>query len=351
MPGQVGKLIVPPGDWKGEALRILQDSYNRSFNYLRLSVTDACNFRCQYCLPNGYQKPDRVGALFEDRVLSCAEIFNLVSGFVKLGIRKVRITGGEPTIRKDIVSIVESITDIPGIEVVALTTNGYRLSSILPDLKKAGLSALNISLDSLNEHDFEQITGYRHFEKVRESVLEAVSMGFASVKINVVMLKSYLDRNLLDFMAFVREHPVSVRFIELMETGGNSDFFHREYLRGEDLVDTLNDLGWKRIQRSALSGPAFEFERDGYTGRIGVISPYSKDFCSNCNRLRVTSKGKLKLCLFGDEEISIRHMIQDRYRDDDLAEYVQMLIKSKSAAHRLHDGNFGSTASLSAIGG
>lgn len=332
-------------------MNVINDTYGRSLTYLRLSVTEACNFKCRYCLPNGYSKKPNVGDLFEDSNLTLYEINNLVNGLSRLGVSKVRLSGGEPTLRTDIVEIVRLISKIEGIQTIALTTNGYRLDSLLEPLKDAGLNALNISLDSLNENSFEQITGSKLFKRVASSVFKAVEIGIPTVKINVVMLKSYLDENIQDFIDLVRRYPISVRFIELMETGDNSDFFKSEYVSGENLKIKFANLGWIESKKEKNSGPAICYSKSGYAGQIGVIAPYSKDFCKGCNRIRVTSKGKIKLCLFGEGEYPIRRLIQSQDQYDELSELVSKLILNKAPSHLLHQGNFGTTYNLAAIGG
>jgi GTP 3',8-cyclase len=278
-------------------MNILKDNYGRKFSYLRLSVTDACNFRCKYCLPNGYKPHAKCGDRLEDTILKIHEIENLVFAFAELGFRKVRLTGGEPTLRNDIVDIVKRVSDIPGINTVALTTNGYRLHKIANALKQAGLTAINISVDSLDSNRFLEITGSRHAERVYQGVQSAINAGIKKIKINSVLLKSFIDNDLDTFLAFVSRTPISLRFIELMETADSKDFFSREYISGDSFREQLEAQGWSEIERDEHDGPAREFVHHNYIGRLGIISPYSKDFCTSCNRLRVSSRGKLRLCL------------------------------------------------------
>lgn len=332
-------------------MRILQDNYGRTFSYLRLSLTDACNFRCQYCLPNGYQKRAVLGDPFEDSVLAASEVENLVRGFAALGFKKVRLTGGEPTLRTDILEIVERVRHVPGINTVALTTNGYRLDKLATPLRNAGLNAINISLDSLNPQHFKAITGSRNFRRVFAGVEQALSVGIERVKINVVLLRSYVDKDLPSLLDFVRTAPVSLRFIELMETGGNSKFFSAEHVSGNDFLTRLASQGWNEISRGLQDGPARELVHPDYVGRLGIIAPYSKDFCANCNRLRVSARGEMKLCLFGYGEISLRRYLQGSDQRQELVEVVRGLIREKAPSHRLHDGIFGSTQHLASIGG
>lgn len=332
-------------------MNILQDNHGRTFSYLRLSVTNACNFRCRYCLPNGYQKTPVRGDVFEDNLLTLGEIHNLASGFASLGFNKIRLTGGEPTLRPDIVDIVRSISAIPGINTVALTTNGYRLDKLAPDLYDAGLSAVNVSLDSLDPKRFEQITGSDLFERVKCGLDHALRVGIKRVKVNVVLLKSFIERDFPLFLDYVRDIPISIRFIELMQTAQNQSFFQEEYYPGEKLLALLEREDWKHIPRSGNDGPARELSHPLFAGRFGIIAPYSKDFCSTCNRLRISSRGKLKLCLFGDGEYSLRPFLQRADQREDLIQVLRELIGEKPPTHLLHQGLFGSTRNLAEIGG
>lgn len=332
-------------------MNILQDNCGRTFSYLRLSVTDACNFRCKYCLPNGYIRRSLSGEAFEDTTLNLQEILNLVSGFAALGFTKVRLTGGEPTLRSDIIEIVRAVSKVPGIRTVALTTNGYRLDKLARPLKEAGLKAINVSLDSLDEERFQTITGSRNFGRVKDGIYHALDEGIERVKINVVLLKSSILEDLKAYVNLARKIPVSIRFIELMETGDNTEFFHQEHISGEELRKHIEGMGWIDIARSNTDGPAQEFIHSEYLGKLGIIAPYSKDFCRNCNRLRVSSRGKIRLCLFGDGEFSIRDLLQSPNQKEELTEMIRDLIGKKAPSHLLHQGIFGSTQHLAAIGG
>lgn len=332
-------------------MRILQDIHGRSFSYLRLSLTDACNFRCRYCLPNGFERRPRSGNPLEDTILSIAEIKNLSCGFASLGFRKIRLTGGEPTLRPEIIEIVRKIAQVPAIKTIALTTNGYLLAKLAEPLRDAGLNAINISLDSLDPNRFEQITGSRNFETVRQGVLQALRVGIERVKINVVLLKSSIKQDLGAFLEWLRETPISVRFIELMQTRDNGEFFRAEHLSGDEFRASLEVQGWTEVSRGDSDGPARDFVHSGFAGRLGIIAPYSKDFCTDCNRLRISSRGKLKLCLFGDGEYSLRHLLQSPDQQEDLVQTVHALMGNKAQSHFLHEGIFGSTQHLAGIGG
>lgn len=326
---------------------MLKDSFGRTFNYLRLSVTDRCNFRCAYCLPKG----SKTHLTKQEPELNLEEIRRLIGGFSSLGFQKVRLTGGEPTLRQDIVDIVEVIASQTSIQKVALTTNGYRLRGLLPALKAAGLNALNISLDSLNKETFQSITGSPRFDEVVASIEDAVRLGFESVKLNVVLLKDLNASELEGFFDFVRHRSVSLRFIELMKTGDNREFFERQHLSIMVLLEELSRRGWSARPRALQDGPAEEFFHPAHSGRIGLIAPYSKNFCDTCNRLRVSARGSLRLCLFGNGDISLRSWLQSDDQAGLLPEVIQNLILHKKSSHQLLEGVYGTTANLAEIGG
>lgn len=330
--------------WKG--VTVLIDNFDRRFSYLRLSVTEKCNFRCSYCLPNGYKSRPNTPSF-----MTRGEIFTLASAFKDLGVSKIRLTGGEPTLRSDIVEIVRSLKQDVGIESVAMTTNGFRLSELLIPLKNAGLSALNISLDSLNADIFQRICGSPRGADVRNHIDRALSIGFEKVKVNCVLMKGVNDIELDDFLEFVKHRDVSIRFIELMRTGDNKDFFERHHADLDQFEKILERLGWAAIGRAHNSGPAREFSHSSYKGRIGLIAPYQKDFCNSCNRLRVSAQGGLRLCLFGDGEISLRPYLSSEASPSQLQEVIRHSLRIKPSSHKLHEHVFGMTSTLSAIGG
>lgn len=323
----------------------LQDSFGRRFRYLRVSVIDACNFRCVYCLPQGYCKDPQAAA-----PLNPLEFRHLIAGFASLGVVKVRITGGEPTLRRDIVELVSIAKQTPGIQEVALSTNGYRLTQLLPRLVDAGLDAVNVSMDSLNEGAFQKVTGSDRLASVREGA-EAARRAGLKVKINAVLLRGINDHELPQFMDFVREQDISVRYIELMRTGDNQDLFRDHHLAASSIEATLADEGWALRLRGATDGPAREYEHPAYRGRIGVIAPYSRDFCSGCNRLRISCRGELKLCLFGDTQHSLRAFLQSPDQAPLLHDAVYRLLGLKKNSHDLHEGLYGNTQHFASIGG
>lgn len=323
----------------------LSDGFGRLFPYLRLSVTDVCNFSCAYCLPSGYKKTQ--GPSF----LALQELTRLAKAFAGLGVWKIRLTGGEPTIREDFLEIVRALYDIEGIRRLAFTTNGYRLPQRAAEYYAAGLRAINISIDSLQRDPFKTITGQDRFLEVLAGVEASLEAGFDSVKINTVLLKGLNDHELEDFVEFVKDRAVSLRFIELMQTRDNKSFFEKYHLSGETLIRFLLERGWMMALPQDGAGPAVEFVHPGSMGRIGLITPYSKDFCKTCNRLRVSSRGDLHLCLFGEGGISLRSYLQEDQQKEALQDRLVSLLSFKRSAHFLGQGDSGSTSHLAAIGG
>lgn len=326
-------------------MNTLIDPHGRSFSYLRLSITDVCNYRCQYCLPDGYKKNGQT------QFLSADEIENLVTGLAGLGLWKVRLTGGEPTIRKDFTEIAARISAIPGIRRLATTTNGYRLAENAGLWRKAGISAINVSVDSLDQQRFAKITGQDHLPQVLAGIRAAQRAGFAHIKVNTVLLRDINDQELPAFLEWIRTEDLSIRFIELMETGTNREYFERHHIRGDEIRDRLQALGWSRLPREEGAGPAQEFHHPDYRGRIGIIAPYSKDFCNTCNRLRVTATGNLRLCLFGNGGHDLRHLLQHRNQREELQQTISGLLVQKAPTHLLHFHQTGTTQNLAAMGG
>ncbi len=322
----------------------LIDDFGRCFHYLRLSVTDACNFRCRYCLPNGYRKTE------DDSPLNIAEIARLTGAFAELGFWKVRLTGGEPTVRQDIVAIAKTVALIPGVRRVALSTNGYRLAELAPALKAAGIAAVNVSVDSLDPARFEELTGQNNLNVVLTGINRSLELGLET-KINVVLMKGLNDAEFGSFVELARERRISVRFIELMPTIDNKDFFAAHHFKAEALIAWLETNGWSERARREGDGPARAFQKRGYNGYVGVIAPYAKDFCSTCNRLRVTSRGRLRLCLFSAAEHSLRDLLQDDAQSLLLQERVKTLLGLKEISHSLPEGNLGNTKHFAMMGG
>jgi cyclic pyranopterin phosphate synthase len=322
---------------------MLEDKYGRRFHYLRLSITDVCNFSCDYCLPDGYACDTKRD------FLSVEEIRVLVAGFAKLGTSKVRVTGGEPALRRDLAEIIGICAQTKGIEHVTMTTNGYKLESDIETWVAAGLSSINVSIDSLDPKMFAAITGHDKLDSILRGIDKALALGI-DVKVNAVLLKQYNQFELTQFFNWIKHTPVSMRLIELMQTGDNLNFFHKNHVSGMPIKEQLIKDGWTQKIRSKTAGPAQEFFHPDYLGRFGLIMPYSKDFCASCNRLRISATGKLHLCLFAEQGLDIRPSLAEQSSDKLVAQLTQLL-SDKEATHWLQDGYTGATTHLAMLGG
>lgn len=323
-----------------------EDSFQRQFYYLRLSVTDVCNFRCQYCLPNGY-----VPSQGEQHFLTLPEIERVASAFAACGTNKIRITGGEPSLRRDFTDILSTVSSVSGIEKVAMTTNGYRLAKSAVAWKAAGLTNINVSVDSLDPRQFSQITGENRFEQVMRGIDAAFEAGFEQIKVNAVLLKTWNAHALDQFLVWIQHRPIQLRFIELMQTGEMDSYFSREHVSGLTIKRTLLERGWTLKAKGVNDGPAQVFQHPDYLGEIGLILPYEKNFCQSCNRLRISSLGKLHLCLFGEEGVDLRDLLQSPNQQGELIARIQSALSHKAESHFLQLGRTGQTPHLASIGG
>ncbi|HZZ83162.1 MAG TPA: GTP 3',8-cyclase MoaA [Anaeromyxobacteraceae bacterium] len=324
----------------------LQDAFGRRFTYLRLSVTEACGFRCAYCLPDGYRPSPGAPA-----PLTPAEIGRLVAAFAALGVEKVRLTGGEPTARKDLLEVVAAVARTPGVKQVALTTNGQDLARLARPLRQAGLTALNVSVDSLDERRFEEVTGRPLLRQVLAGVDAALAEGFAAVKVNAVLLRGLEAAELDRFVEWTRRTPLAVRFIELMRTGCDRGFFEANHRPVAWVEEALAGRGFAAAPRGHSDGPAIEYRHPEHAGRVGVIAPSAVHFCESCNRLRVSSRGALRLCLFGETDVPLRPLLQRDDQSPELQGLLGELVGEKPRAHRLAEGRAGLAWNLAGIGG
>lgn len=324
----------------------LIDAFERKFYYLRLSITDVCNFRCTYCLPDGYQPSSRPNTF-----LSLDEIRRVSRAFAELGTEKVRLTGGEPSLRRDFTEIVAAVRENPAIRTLAVTTNGYRLARDVARWRDAGLTAINVSVDSLDPRQFHAITGQDKFRQVMAGIDAAFAAGYRKVKVNVVLMRDVNHQQLAAFLHWIKDRPIQLRFIELMETGEGSELFRKHHISGNAIRQQLESQGWQRLARGHSDGPAQVFSHPDYQGEIGLIMPYEKDFCASCNRLRVSAIGNLHLCLFGEQGITLRDLLADDAQLAELKMRIQGGLRTKKQTHFLHQGNSGITQNLSFIGG
>jgi len=323
------------------------DAWARSFYYLRLSITDVCNFRCTYCLPDGY-KP---GGTTNNGFLSVDEVRRVTRAFSELGTEKVRLTGGEPSLRRDFTDIIAAVRENAALRQIAVTTNGFRMARDVQSWRDAGLTHINVSVDSLDARQFHAITGQNKFAEVMAGIDAAFDAGFEKVKVNSVLMRDVNSQSLDTFLAWIRTRPIQLRFIELMETGEGGDLFRRHHISGEVIRDRLIVLGWQRRESGRSDGPAQVFRHPDYQGEVGLIMPYEKDFCASCNRLRVSATGKLHLCLFGDGGVELRDLLASDAQQDELQARIAHSLGQKKQTHFLHQGQTGITQNLSFIGG
>lgn len=319
----------------------LNDLHHRYFSYIRLSITDLCNFNCKYCLPYKTTQMNKTNQL------STYEIYNLISVLSELGINKIRLTGGEPTVRKDFLNICRIISSFNNITSLVLTTNGYNLNNIIKEIYNTGINGINISLDTLNDLKFHKITNKAYFNKVYEGIIKALNLNL-DIKINIVLSDFFSLSDFESFYSLVKYKKISIRFINQMET--NLIKKNINNLKMEYIMTFLKNNNWKIEKKFNTDGPALNFKNCLYYGNIGVINPYLKTFCSDCNRLRISSNGHFFLCLFGDKGYNIKSLLSSSKKND-LKNFFINKIKFKLNSHFLNENNFGLIKTFSSIGG
>jgi len=323
----------------------LHDRYRRQINYLRISVTDRCNLRCTYCMP-----PEGVDPVPHADILTYEEFLRITRVAVSEGIRKVRVTGGEPLIRRGIVDFLRNLAAIPGVEDLSLTTNGLLLAAMARQLKEAGLRRVNVSLDTLQPHVFEQITRSPGLDRVLAGLAAARAAGLDPIKVNVVAMRGTNDGEFLDFAAFAEETGYEVRFIEFMPAAPTE----WDAARVIPAAEILNSLRCRYelvpLEGGAYAGPSRVFRLPG-GGRIGVISPLSEHFCGGCNRLRLTATGSLRGCLFAREETNLRALLRSEAPDAELAGVIREVVARKPERHLLDGAAPDGAMRMSRIGG
>ena len=326
----------------------LKDNFGRSFPYFRISITDVCNFKCGYCLPNGYQKSEN-----KKEFLSLEEIKRIGKALSELGVCKIRLTGGEPTVRKDFVEIIENLKSLPGINKVVFTTNGYNLKNIAKSVVNAKINGINISIDSLDREKFKFITGKDKLEDILIGLKVLQDLNFKNIKVNAVLLKGVNDgeQDFDSWQQFIKSNNVDFRYIELMQTGDNLDYFKKYHVSANVFRGYLLKKEWIHQTAGFDSGPSKNYIHKDFRGKFGIIAPYSKDFCKSCNRLRITAQGDLRLCLFGDTGISLRALLQNDEQIPQLKDLINAQLNFKKESHYLELGNTGITPHLASIGG
>jgi cyclic pyranopterin phosphate synthase len=307
------------------------DSFGRNINYLRVSVTDRCNLRCIYCMPL-----EGVSQISHSEILSYEEIRAVVRAAAELGIYKIRLTGGEPLVRADLPELIKMISQVEGIEELSLTTNGTFLKKYALELKQAGLSRVNVSLDTLKPDKFRYITRLGELKTILEGIEAAKEAGFEPVKINTVIMRGINDDEVLDFARMTYEDGWHVRFIELMPFKGVAEF-----VPSIELQQHISLLGKLEPCASITgNGPAIYYRLAGARGTIGFINPLTEhSFCSRCNRMRLTSDGKLRPCLLGEDEIDLKMPLRNNASMDELKSLILKAVASKPEHHHLEGGN------------
>ena len=331
--------------------RVLRDSYNRAIRDLRVSLTDRCNFRCFYCLPHG--EPPIAP---KEQMLSYEEIEYVCGVFVELGIQKIRLTGGEPMMRRDIEQIIFKLAQLKdrGLEDLALTTNGYFLPHRAESLKQAGLDRITISLDSLKPDVFKQMTGVDVLDRVMEGIRAAKEAGLEPIKINAVIVRGHNEDEVADFAAFAREHDVKMRFIEFMPLDSGHEWSREDVVSGRETRERIEArFPLVAVDESRGSNTASRFRfADGAPGEIGIIAPVTEPFCGACSRIRLTADGQIRTCLFSTVEHSLRDVIRDGASRQETIDFIESVVMKKEPRHFINDPGFTAPSrSMSFIGG
>jgi cyclic pyranopterin phosphate synthase len=329
---------------------VLRDSYNRPIRDLRVSLTDRCNFRCFYCLPHG--EPPIAP---KEQMLSYEEMEYVCEIFVSLGIEKIRLTGGEPMLRKDIETIVSKLTKLkPALRDLALTTNGYFLPERAQSLKDAGLDRVTISLDSLKRDIFKRMTGVDVLDKVLAGIAAAKKAGLEPIKINAVIVRGHNEDEVADFAAFAREHDVKMRFIEFMPLDSGHEWSRGDVVSGKEIRERISErfpLVGVDVARGSDTSSRYRFA-DGAPGEIGIIAPVTEPFCGACSRIRLTADGQIRTCLFSTVEHSLRDVVRSGASRDEIIDYIEAVVLKKEPRHFINDPDFVTPSrTMSFIGG
>ncbi|MFO7604864.1 MAG: GTP 3',8-cyclase MoaA [Desulfurivibrionaceae bacterium] len=310
----------------------LVDSFARSVSYLRVSLTDQCNLRCFYCTPKPLEDKLSAGEL-----LSYEELLEVIKVAAGLGIKKVRLTGGEPLVRRDVTGFIGELARLDGIEEVRITTNGMLLADKIAELYESGIRKLNISLDTLKPGRFREITGVDGFSGVWRGIEESLGREFAAIKLNVVAMNGINDDEFIDFARLSVEKPLQVRFIEFMPMGDDSNWRQNYYIKSADIMARIERGlgGLTSVGGGRFDGPARTFRLPGAAGTVGFISPISDHFCARCNRLRLTAEGRLRSCLLTDRETDLKTIIRSGGTAADIRAALIATIKNKPEGHKL----------------
>jgi cyclic pyranopterin phosphate synthase len=317
---------------------MLRDAHNRTIRDLRVSLTDRCNFRCFYCLPHGEPSWAK-----RETLLTFEELERVAEIFVSLGIEKIRLTGGEPLIRRDVPVLVEKLAKLkPKLHDIALTTNGYDFARHAEALKAAGLDRVTISLDTLRPDRFTEITGIDALDKALSAIDLAKMLGFEPVKVNAVVVRGRNDDELVDFARFARETGVSFRFIEFMPLDSGHDWSRDMVVSGREIHDRISQifpLTLKNTSRGTETAWKYEFA-DGSPGEIGIIAPVTEMFCGACSRIRLTADGQIRTCLFSTTEHNLRDVLRGGAGRDEIVAFIESAVLKKEPRHHINDAEF-----------
>jgi cyclic pyranopterin phosphate synthase len=326
----------------------LADAFHRPITYLRISVTDRCNLRCVYCMPE-----EGLPWIDKREILTYEEIAEIVRAAAKVGVRSIRLTGGEPLIRKDLHHLVAMISAIPGIDDIALSSNGLLLAEQVQDLVAAGFTRVNVSLDTLREDRFATIARRPGLDRVLAGIDAAFAAGLGPIKLNCVVMRGQNDDEIGAFAELTRTRPLAVRFIEVMPVEENVEGHRSQYVSAREMLERIGAIdALHPVDGPPGNGPARYYAFDGAAGSVGVISPLSHDYCDTCNRVRLSADGRLKLCLFGDHFIDLRTPVRSGAGDDALIGILRGSMYVKPERHHLEIGQTASAMrALSEIGG
>ena len=329
---------------------MLRDAYNRTIRDLRISVTDRCNFRCFYCLPNGEPPMAR-----KDTILTFEETAYIADIFVSLGIEKIRLTGGEPLLRKDIAKLAAEIAGLkPRLKDLALTTNGFIFPSLAGDLRSAGVDRVTISLDSLDHEKFTKMTGVDGLDKVFAAIDSAKRVGFDPIKINAAVIRGHNDDEFVEFAKFAREYGVSMRFIEFMPLDSGHEWSPDLVVPGREIFETINavyPLKLRNADRGTETAWKYVFD-DGSPGEIGIIAPVTEMFCGACSRIRLTADGQIRTCLFSTTEHDLRGIVRSGASRNEITQFIESVALQKEPRHHINDADFVQPSrTMSFIGG
>ena len=328
----------------------LLDAHNRTIRDLRISLTDRCNFRCFYCLPNGEPPLAR-----KETILTFEEIAKIAEIFVSLGIEKIRLTGGEPLIRRDVPKLVAKLARLkPALHDLALTTNGFDLPRHAAALKRAGLDRVTISLDSLDREKFMDITGVDALEEVHAAIDTAQTHGFEPVKINACVVRGRNDDEVVAMARFARDNALSMRFIEFMPLDSGHEWSRDMVVPGREIHDAINavyPLKLKQTSRGSETAWKYEFA-DGAPGEIGIIAPVTEMFCGACSRIRLTADGQIRTCLFSTTEHNLRDCVRSGASREEIVQFIENAVLKKEPRHYINDAAFVQPSrTMSFIGG